>query len=131
MEEMEELEGMAVESMSPANDDELDAAIYTDADGKEFFEHFRFVADKGQQMIRIDKFLTDRMEKTSRNRIQQAAEANCVLVNGRPVKSSYKIKPNDVVSIVMDRPRYDFEIIAEDIPLDIVYEDGLALRCHS
>lgn len=127
MEEMEELEGMAVESMSPANDDELDAAIYTDADGKEFFEHFRFVADKGQQMIRIDKFLTDRMEKTSRNRIQQAAEANCVLVNGRPVKSSYKIKPNDVVSIVMDRPRYDFEIIAEDIPLDIVYEDDYLL----
>lgn len=127
MEELEELEGMVAETVSPANDDELDAAVYTDADGKEFFEHFRFVADKGQQMIRIDKFLTDRMEKTSRNRIQQAAEANCVLVNGRPVKSSYKIKPNDVVSIVMDRPRYDFEIIAEDIPLDIVYEDDYLL----
>lgn len=92
-------------------------------DGRELFEHFRFVADKGQTMIRVDKFLVDRMEKTSRNRIQQAADAGCLLVNGKPVKSSYKVKPEDVVSIVMDRPRYDFEIIAEDIPLNIVYED--------
>ena len=98
-------------------------SFYIDEDGKEYYEHFRFVADKGQQMIRVDKFLTDRIEKTSRNRVQQAADANCVLANGKPVKSSYKIKPNDVISIVMDRPRYDFEIIAEDIPLDIVYED--------
>ena len=87
------------------------------------YEHFRFVADKGQQMIRVDKFLVDRMEKTSRNRIQQAADAQCVIVNGKPVKSSYKVKPNDVVSIVMDRPRYELEIIPEDIPLNIVYED--------
>lgn len=92
-------------------------------DGRELYEHFRFVADKGQQMIRVDKFLTDRLEKTSRNRVQQAADAGCVLANGKPVKSSYKVKPDDVISVVMDRPRYDFEIIAEDIPLDIVYED--------
>lgn len=105
------------------NEEVSDTPIYTDADGNEFYEHFRFVADKGQQLLRVDKFLTDRLEKTSRNRIQQAADANCVLVNGVPVKSSYKVKPLDVVSIVMDRPRYDFEIIAEDIPLDIVYED--------
>ena len=98
-------------------------SFYIDEDGKEYYEHFRFVADKGQQMIRVDKFLTDRIEKTSRNRVQQAADANCVLANGKPVKSSYKVKPNDVISIVMDRPRYDFEIIAGDIPLDIVYED--------
>ena len=98
-------------------------SFYIDEDGKEYYEHFRFVADKGQQMIRVDKFLTDRIEKTSRNRVQQAADANCVLANGKPVKSSYKIKPNDVISIVMDCLRYDFEIIAEDIPLDIVYED--------
>lgn len=92
-------------------------------DGRELYEHFRFVADKGQQLLRVDKFLVERMEKTSRNRIQQAAEAECIIVNGKPVKSSYKVKPGDVVSIVMDRPRYDFEIIKEDIPLDIVYED--------
>lgn len=104
-------------------DESKEDSFYIDEDGKEFYEHFRFVADKGQQMIRVDKFLTDRIEKTSRNRVQQAADANCVLANGKPVKSSYKVKPNDVISVVMDRPRYDFEIIAEDIPLDIVYED--------
>lgn len=99
-------------------------ALFIAEDGREMYEHFRFVADKGQQLLRVDKFLTDRMEKTSRNRIQQAADADCVVVNGKPVKSSYKVKPGDVVSVVMDRPRYDFEIIAEDIPLDIVYEDA-------
>ncbi|MDE5790031.1 MAG: RluA family pseudouridine synthase [Muribaculaceae bacterium] len=99
-------------------------SMFISADGREMYEHFRFVADKGQQLLRVDKFLTDRMEKTSRNRIQQAADADCVVVNGKPVKSSYKVKPGDVVSVVMDRPRYDFEIIAEDIPLDIVYEDS-------
>lgn len=94
-----------------------------DSDVNGLYEHFRFVADKGQQLLRIDKFLVSRMEKSSRNRIQQAADAGCVLVNGKPVKSNYRVKPLDVVSIVMDRPRYELEIIAEDIPLDIVYED--------
>lgn len=101
----------------------IDESMFIAEDGREMYEHFRFVADKGQQLLRVDKFLTDRMEKTSRNRIQQAADAGCVVVNGKSVKSSYKVKPGDVVSVVMDRPRYDFEIIAEDIPLDIVYED--------
>lgn len=91
------------------------------------FEHFRFVADKGQQLLRVDKFLTVRMEKASRNRIQQAADAGCILVNGKPVKSNYRVKPLDVVQIVMDRPRYEFEIVAEDIPLDVVYEDDTVL----
>lgn len=102
-------------------------ALYVTEEGREMFEHFRFVADKGQQLLRVDKFLTDRMERTSRNRIQQAAEAGCIVVNGRPVKSNYRVKPDDVISIVMDRPRYDFEITAEDIPLDIVYEDNWVL----
>jgi len=92
-------------------------------DGNELYEHFRFVADKGQQLLRIDKFLVARIEKSSRNRIQQAADAGCILVNGKAVKSNYRVKPLDVVSVVMDRPRYELEIIAEDIPLDIVYED--------
>lgn len=96
-------------------------------DGRELFEHFRFVAEKGQQLLRVDKFLVLRMEKTSRNRIQQAADAECIWVNGKPVKSSYKVKPDDEVVIVMDRPRYECEIIAEDIPLDIVYEDEALL----
>lgn len=91
------------------------------------YEHFRFVADKGQELLRVDKFLVARMQKSSRNRIQQAAEAGCILVNGKAVKSNYRVKPLDVVSIVMDRPRYELEIIAEDIPLDIVYEDDTLL----
>lgn len=124
---MKMTETESMESTFSEEEESLNTPIYTDAEGREFYEHFRFVADKGQQLIRVDKFLTDRMEKTSRNRIQQAADANCIIVNDRPVKSSYKVKPNDVVSIVMDRPRYDFEIIAEDIPLDIVYEDDYLL----
>ena len=104
--------------------EEIETPSFILPDGREMYEHFRFVADKGQQLLRVDKFLVARMEKTSRNRIQQAADADCIVVNGRPVKSSYKVKPGDVVSIVMDRPRYDFEIIPQDIPLDIVYEDA-------
>lgn len=102
-------------------------SVYTTEDGREMYEHFRFVADKGQTLLRVDKFLVARIEKTSRNRVQQAAEAGCIIVNGVAVKSSYKVKPGDVVSIVMDRPRYELEIIPEDIPLDIVYEDDEVL----
>ncbi len=100
----------------------------TDVSGeREMYEHFRFVADKGQQLLRVDKYLVARLERSSRNRVQQAADAGCILVNGKPVKSNYRVKPLDVVSVVMDRPRYEFEIIAEDIPLDIVYEDKTVL----
>jgi len=108
-------------------EESLDESLIVTSDGREMYEHFRFVADKGQQFLRVDKFLVARMEKTSRNRIQQAADADCIIVNGRPVKSSYKVKPDDVVQIVMDRPRYELEIIPEDIPLDIVYEDDYVL----
>lgn len=101
-----------------------DDIILTDDNERELYEHFRFVADKGQTLLRVDKFLVTRMENASRNRIQQAAEAGCILVNGKPVKSNYRVKPLDVVSIVMDRPRYECEIIAQDIPLNIVYEDA-------
>ncbi|MCH5213563.1 MAG: RluA family pseudouridine synthase [Muribaculaceae bacterium] len=100
---------------------------FIDENGRELYEHFRFVAEKGQTLVRVDKFLVVRMEKTSRNRIQQAAEAGCIWVNGKPVKSNYKVKPDDEVVIVMDRPRYECEIIAQDIPLDIVYEDDALL----
>lgn len=90
---------------------------------QEMYEHFRFVADAGQQPLRVDRFLADRLHDVSRNRIQQAAEARCILVNGRVVKSNFRVRPADVVSVVMDRPRYENEIIPEDIPLDVVYED--------
>lgn len=113
------------------DEDEIDDIELTDdqADGDrpDMYEHFRFQADKGQQLLRVDKFLVSRLEKSSRNRVQQAADAGCILVNGKPVKSNYRVKPLDIVSVVMDRPRYEFEIIAENIPLDIVYEDNYVL----
>ncbi|MDR1091387.1 MAG: RluA family pseudouridine synthase [Prevotella sp.] len=90
----------------------------------ELYEHYRFVADKGQGQIRVDKYLAMHIVGVSRNRIQQAAEADCILVNDNPVKSNYKIKPLDVISVVMNRPPRELEIIPEDIPLDVVYEDA-------
>lgn len=121
---MNTIDDEATGIVSDAEDTAIYEPTFVTEDGRELFEHFRFEADRGQQLLRVDKFLVDRMTKTSRNRIQQAADAGCIIVNGKPVKSSYKVKPLDVVSLVMDRPRYEFEIIAEDIPLDIVYEDS-------
>jgi len=112
---------------SDAFDETLPDENLTDSEGNPLYEHFRFVADKGQTLLRVDKFLVARLEKSSRNRVQQAADAGCIIVNGRPVKSNYRVKPLDIVQVVMDRPRYEFEIVAEDIPLDIVYEDDAVL----
>jgi len=101
-----------------------DELLETDDDvTSQMYEHFRFVADPGQMLLRVDKFLVERISNATRNRIQLAAEAGCILANGHPVKSNYRVKPGDVVSVVMDRPRHEFEIIPEDIPLNIVYED--------
>ena len=86
--------------------------------------HFQCTADKGQSLIRIDKYLMDKIEGVSRNKIQQAAEADCILVNDNPVKSNYRVKPHDVISLVMDHPRIEVKITPEDIPLNIVYEDS-------
>lgn len=104
-------------------DDLIDDNDDLSEDQSEKFEHFRFVADKGQGMLRVDKFLACRIEGISRSRIQDAADAGCILVNDVVVKSNYKVKPLDVVSVVMDRPRRELEIIPEDIPLDVIYED--------
>ena len=87
------------------------------------FEHHRFVADPGQGLMRVDKFLSNRILGTSRNRIQQAADAESILVNGKPVKSNYRVKPNDEITVVMDYPRRETKVLPEDIPLDVVYED--------
>lgn len=87
------------------------------------YEHFRLSVDAGQSAVRIDKFLSNRIENSSRSRIQAAADAGNILVNGEAVKSNYKVKPNDDIQIVMDYPRRELKIIPEDIPLDIVYED--------
>lgn len=93
----------------------------------ELYEHFRFEADKGQSPLRIDKFLSNKLENTSRNRIQSAADAGSILVNGTPVRSNYKVKPLDVVSIVLPHPPRKLELIPQDIPINIVYEDDQLL----
>ena len=96
---------------------------FEELEENEMFEHFRLVADPGQTMVRVDKFLSNRIDKASRSRIQAAADAGNILVNDKPVKSNYKVKPGDVVVIVMDYPKRELQIIPEDIPIDIVYED--------
>ncbi len=97
--------------------------IEQDNEQEELFEHHRVVADKGQSLLRVDKFLFNRLEGTSRNRIQMAASAGCIRVNDKPVKSNYKVKPTDIVTIVMSQPPRELEIIPEDIPINIVYQD--------
>ena len=94
-----------------------------DEQQNEMFEHYRFVTDAGQKQIRIDKFLVNRMENASRNKIQEAASAGNILVNGTSVKSNYKLKPNETITIVMEYPRREIEIIPQDIPINIHYED--------
>lgn len=104
------------------DEQELDD-LETQESPNELYEHHRFVVDKGQAMVRIDKYLVNIMPDISRNRIQDAAVANSILVNDKPVKSNYKIKPLDVISIQLAYPPNEFEIIPQDIPINIVYED--------
>lgn len=96
-------------------------------ESNELFEHFRFEADKGQSPLRVDKFLFNKLENTSRNRIQSAAEAGSILINGSPVKSNYRVKPQDIISIVLPHPPRKLELIPQDIPIQIVYEDDQLL----
>lgn len=93
------------------------------AEESEFYEHYRFKVDKGQSPLRIDKYLVNCIANISRNRIQEAAENGNILVNEKPVKSNYKVKPGDIITIVMTYPPSHFEIIPQNIPLNIVYED--------
>lgn len=89
----------------------------------DLYEHLKVIVDKGQSLLRIDKFLMARVENSSRNRIQNAIDAENVLVNGKPIKASYKVKPFDEISIVLPHPPRDTEVYPEDIPIDILYED--------
>lgn len=107
---------MQEERIEEIEDDEL-------VTEQELFEHYRFVVDKGQSMLRIDKYLVNIMASISRNRIQEAAEAGNIRVNDRPVKSNYRVKPGDVITIVLAYPPSEFVIIPQDIPINIVHED--------
>jgi len=101
----------------------MDQPISEEEEYQDVFEHHRYVADKGQKPLRVDKFLINLLAHHSRTKIQQAAEAGNILVNDQPVKSNYKIKPDDVIRIVLAYPPPDKELKAEPMDLDIIYED--------
>jgi 23S rRNA pseudouridine1911/1915/1917 synthase len=108
------------------NEDDFDPSNELEEVGgeqQELFEHFHVDVDKGQSLLRIDKFITSKIPNVSRSRIQSAADAGNIIVNGKPVKSSYKVKPADSISIVMAYPPHELEIIPENIPIEIIYED--------
>lgn len=89
----------------------------------ELYEHHHIEVDKGQALLRIDKYLQMHLEGISRNKIQLATKANCVLVNDKPVKSNYRVKPFDTISILLPEPPHEFEVLPEKIDFKIVYED--------
>lgn len=107
-------------------EEDLELDIVSD-EGDDLYEHYRIIADKGQGSLRIDKFVFDRLEKVSRNRIQNAARAGSILVNGQAVKPNYKIRPFDEVSIVFSKPPLEYTVEPEKIDLDILYEDDEVL----
>ena len=94
------------------------------------FEHFRFVVDRGQEPVRVDKYMSSHMEDTSRHRIQCAIKEQYVQVNGKVVKANYIVRPEDVISFVMPYRRRGLEIVPQDIPLDIVFEDDDVLMVN-
>lgn len=105
-------------TISIVQDDE-----WNDEETNSLYEHYRFEADKGQNPLRVDKYLMNRIENATRNKIQQAAKEGNILVNDEPVKSNYKVKPMDVIRIVFEHPPHEYLLAPEDLPLDIVYED--------
>lgn len=102
---------------------DLDIQAVADIDDRELYEHHRIVVDRGQEQMRLDKYLQMRLEGVSRNKIQTATKAACVLVNDKPTKASYKIKPLDTISVLLPEPPHETEILPENIPFPIVYED--------
>ena len=105
-----------IDYLDPGQEPDGDAG----AEQGQLYEHFRVEVDRGQAPVRVDKFLFEKLQHSSRNRIQKAADAGFVHVGGRPVKSSYKVRPGEVVTLMLDRPHYDTTIEPEDIPLDVV-----------
>ncbi|KAA3440149.1 RluA family pseudouridine synthase [Rufibacter hautae] len=104
-----------------APEDEIDDLASADSD--ELYEHHRIQIDKGQALLRVDKFLMDRLPNVTRNKLQDAIKAESVRVNGKPTKASYKVKPLDVITVTLANPPRDTDVVPENIPLNIVYED--------
>ena len=114
---------MSDKPISPEETDNINETPDVQEESNELYEHFRFVVDKGQSLLRIDKYLTAKIEHVSRNRIQNAALAGSILVNDAVIKPNYRVKPLDIISIVLAFPPRDTEIYPENIPVPIVYED--------
>ena len=104
-------------------DDFLEDYEALDNDNNGLYEHWKMEGDPGQKPVRIDKYLAEKNPYQSRNRIQNAADAGFIHVNGTPVKSNYKVRPGDMITLMLDRPKHDTSIVAEEIPLNVVYED--------
>ena len=104
------------------DDEELNALDEEDG-GDELYEHHRIVVDRGQELLRIDKFLQNRLRNTSRNKIQEAIRAQAVEVNGTAVKPNYRIKPSDTITITLPEPPREGKVVPEEMALDIRYED--------
>lgn len=115
------VERVDAESVTGELDDEFEDDDQ-DPEG-DLYEHHKIVVDPGQSPLRVDRFLVNRIQGVSRNRIQNAAEKGNVLANGSSVKSNYKVRPNDVISVMMPYPKHEFELIPQDLSLDIIYED--------
>ena len=98
-----------------------------DSGNDDLYEHYRYVADKGQQPLRVDKYLMNRIENATRNKIQKAAKDGNIHVNDSAVKQNYKVKPGDVVTVLFEHPPYENLLVPEDIPINIVYEDDAVL----
>ena len=102
---------------------EMHEEDWDEEDTVSLYEHFRFEVDKGQGPLRVDKYLMNRIENATRNKIQKAAKEGNILVNDEPVKSNYRVRPLDVIRIVFEHPPHEYLLTPEDIPIDIVYED--------
>ena len=102
-------------------DEELNEEL--DEQQQELYEHHRFIVDRGQETMRLDKYLQMRLQGISRNKVQAAVKADCVVVNGKTGKSNYKVKPLDEISVLLPEPPHEFELLAEQMDLNVVYED--------
>lgn len=109
------------------SEEDFDVSQNGTEEDEEFYEHHRITADKGQEPLRVDKFLMNRLENASRTKLQSAAAAGNIRVNDKQVKSNYKVKPGDVVTVVMAHPPREKDVQPENIPLNIVYEDDEVL----
>lgn len=98
-----------------------------DFENDDLYEHYRFVASVGQVPLRVDKFLMNFIENATRNKVQQAAKAGNILVNDVAVKQNYKVKPHDIVRVVLSHPPHENLLVAEDIPINIVFEDNTVI----